>query len=198
MEFTPHRSAQIVAVALISMVVTQIVYFALYSQGLDIERPIIWTVEAVAFLAMAVFASVQLARGRDLTSAWAAIAVGGVLNAIQVGMGLTMFGPVSDAGEAMAPAYEAIVAGAFFLYFAGKFLFGFAAVVIGLGAVRCGNGTGKAIGWLAVLAGGAAMLANTGAMAQGMDLLLPAGATGTLATLLLALAIIVTGRREEI
>lgn len=198
MEFTPHRSAQIVAVALISMVVTQIVYFALYSQGLDIERSIIWTVEAVAFLAMAVFASVQLARGRDLTAAWAAIAVGGVLNAIQVGMGLTMFGPVSDAGEAMAPAYEAIVAGAFFLYFAGKFLFGFAAVLIGLGAVRCGNGLGKAIGWLAVLAGGAAVLANTGAMAQGMDLLLPAGATGTLATLLLALAIIVTGRLEAV
>ncbi|MCR2832871.1 thiamine biosynthesis protein ThiC [Parerythrobacter lacustris] len=197
MEFTPHRSAQIVAVALISMVVTQIVYFALYSQGLDIDRPIIWTVEAVAFLAIAVFALVPLARGRDLTAAWAVIAVGGVLNAIQVGMGLAMFGPVSEAGEAMAPAFQSILAGAFFLYFAGKFLFGFAAIVIGLGAVRCGNGLGKAIGGLAVLAGGAAMLANTGAMARGMELMLPAGATGTLATLLLALAIIVTGRREE-
>lgn len=197
MEFTPHRSAQIVAVALISMVATQIVYFALYSQGLDIERPIIWTVEAVAFLAIAVFALVPLARGSDMTAAWAAIAVGGVLNAIQVGMGLAMFGPVSEAGEAMAPAFQSILAGAFFLYFAGKFLFGFAAILIGMGAVRCGNALGKAIGWLAVLTGGGAMLANTGAMARGMELMLPAGATGTLATLLLALAIIVTARREE-
>ena len=195
MDFTASRSAKVISIALISMVVTQIVYFALYSQGADINRSIIWTVEAVGFQAIAVFALVPLAKGRDLSAAWAAIAVGGILNAIQVGMGLAMFGPVSDAGEAMAPAFQSILAGAFFLYFAGKFLFGFAAILFGLVAVRCGDGLGKAIGWLAVLAGVAAMLANTGAMAQGMTLVLPAGAAGTAATLLLAVSIIVTEKR---
>nr|WP_137677719.1 hypothetical protein [Parerythrobacter lutipelagi] len=197
MEISARRSAQIVAVALVSMVVTQLVYFTLSSQGAEINRPVIWTVEAVAFLAIAVFALVALAKGRALTAAWAAIATGGMINAIQVGMGLAMFGPVKDAGEAMAPAFEAILAGAFFLYFSGKFLFGFGAILFGLGAVKCGNGIGKALGGLAVVSGAAAMLANTGAMAQGMALMLPAGASGTAATLFLAAAIIVTGKHKD-
>lgn len=193
MEMTAHRSSRIVAVLLFAIVATQIVYFALSESGAEINRMIIWSAEAVAFLGIAVFALVCLGRGLDRQVAWAAIAVGGVLNLVQVGMGLAMFPPLSEAGEAMAPAFQAILAGAFFLYFAGKFLFGAAAVVIGADLLRRGPGA-KIVGALAVLAGLIAMVINLGAMGQGMSLVFPAGAAGTVTTLLLGVAIAMSTR----
>ncbi|MXO91894.1 thiamine biosynthesis protein ThiC [Pontixanthobacter aquaemixtae] len=187
MDISANRAARLTALLLILTVVTQIIYFAIYSGGGEPPRMIIWTAEAVAFLGVSVFALVALARQPLHSAMWAAIAMGGVLNVVQVGMGLAMFAPLQDAGEAMAPAFGAVLAGAFFLYFAGKFLFGFAAILIGLGVARSGGGAGKALGGLAALAGLAALLANLGAMAKGMDLVFPAGAAGTAATLLLAL-----------
>ena len=196
MEIAARRFAQIVAVLLFSIVTMQIVYFALSSGGAEINRMIIWTAEAVVFLGIAVLALVCLTRGPNLQIAWAAIAVSGVLNLVQAGMGLAMFGPVSEAGGAMAPAYQAILAGAFFLYFAGKFLFGFAAIVIGADLLGHGS-AGKVIGALTVLAGLIAMVINLGAMAMGMTLVFAAGATGTAATLFLGTAIVMRARSAE-
>ena len=187
MDFTARRSAQLAAILMIATVATQIIYFALYSNGMDINRMVIWTTEAVAFLGIGVFALAVAAKAGSNTVAWSAIAAGGLLNVVQVGMGLAMFAPLSEAGEALAPAFQSVLAGAFFLYFAGKFLFGAAAILIGLGAFKTGSGAGKAIGGLAVLGGIAAMVTNVGGMAVGMDMVFPAGAAGTAATLFLGL-----------
>ncbi|MCO5792455.1 MAG: thiamine biosynthesis protein ThiC [Blastomonas sp.] len=185
------RYLQAVPLAMIVLVVTQLSYVALSNSGFEMHRMVIWTTEAVAFLGITVLALVALAQNSRLAPAWAAIAVSGVLNVVQVGMGLAMFGPLKDAGEAMAPAYEAVVAGAFFLYFAGKWLFGLAAILVGAAMLR-GTGLAKAAGVLAILSGLAAMAVNLLGMATGMAWIFPAGAAGTAATLLLAIALAMT------
>jgi len=189
------RYLQAVPLAMIVLVVTQLSYVVLSNSGFEMHRMVIWTTEAVAFLGITVLALVALAQKSRLAPAWAAIAVGGVLNVVQVGMGLAMFGPLKDAGEAMAPAYEAVVAGAFFLYFAGKWLFGLAAILVGAAMLR-GTGLAKAAGVLAILSGLAAMAVNLLGMATGMAWIFPAGAAGTAATLLLAIALAMTLRER--
>ncbi len=190
MQFTARRSALIVIFALISVVVTQLIYIGMRQAGMEFNSQIVWTAEAVAFLAVSVFALVPLAQSRFFGAAWAAIALGGAFNLIQVGMGLAMFGPLQDGGDAMAPAFQAILAGAFFLYFAGKFLFGFAALVIGIVTLRGpASGAAKAIGVLAALTGLGALVTNLLGMSVGMDHVMLAGGAGTAATLFLALAI---------
>jgi hypothetical protein len=189
------RYLQAVPLAMIVLVVTQLSYVVLSNSGFEMHRMVIWTTEAVAFLGITVLALVALAQNSRLAPAWAAIAVSGVLNVVQVGMGLAMFGPLNDAGEAMAPAYEAVVAGAFFLYFAGKWLFGLAAILVGAAMLR-GTGLAKAAGVLASLSGLAAMAVNLLGMATGMAWIFPAGAAGTAATLLLAIALAMTLRER--
>jgi hypothetical protein len=189
------RYLQAVPLAMIVLVVTQLSYVVLSNSGFEMHRMVIWTTEAVAFLGITVLALVALAQNSRLAPAWAAIAVGGVLNVVQVGMGLAMFGPLNDAGEAMAPAYEAVVAGAFFLYFAGKWLFGLAAILVGAAMLR-GTGLAKAAGVLAISSGLAAMAVNLLGMATGMAWIFPAGAAGTAATLLLAIALAMTLRER--
>ncbi|WP_209348441.1 hypothetical protein [Pontixanthobacter sp. CEM42] len=200
MDISANRAAKLSAVLLIVTVVTQIIYFAISSGGGTPPRMIIWTTEAVVFLGLSVLALVTLARQLGNAAAWAALAVGGTLNVIQVGMGLAMFGPLKEAGEAMAPAFDAVLAGAFFLYFAGKFAFGFAGIVLGAVLLR-GTGAAKAVGGLAILSGIAALLTNLLGMAKGMGdenvILLSAGAAGTAATLLLALAILMSKSDAE-
>ena len=183
---TPTR---LVALLLVILVATQLSYVVLSDAGFQMHRTVIWATEAVVFLAIAVLSLMVLARdGQQLALAWAAIAVSAILNVVQVGMGLAMFAPLKDAGPAMAPAYQATVAGAFFLYFAGKLLFGFAAVIVGARLLR-GTGLAKATGSLAILGGLAAMAANLGGIITGMAMVYPAGATGTVSTLLLAAAL---------
>ena len=194
MDITVHRSAQILALALATTVVTQIFYVVLSNAGVDFSRMIVWTSEAVTFMAIAVCGLVLLARGVSHSVAWAAVALGGAFNLIQVGMGLAMFGPVKDAGEAMEPAYKAILAGAFFLYFAGKFLFGFAAILIGTSLFKGTDMAAKAVGGLAVLTGLAALITNLLGMAKGIDMVFIAGAAGTAATLFLAIATFMAAR----
>jgi len=188
MDCSARRSAQGVAILLIATVVTQILYITLSDAGVDFSRTAIWTTEAVAFLGIAILALVGLARAGSHPAVWAAVALSGALNVIQVGMGLAMFGPLSEAGEAMAPAFQAILAGAFFLYFSGKFLFGLAAVLLGLDAVKDASIVAKIVGGLGVLAGLAALATNLAAMA-GYELMFQAGGAGTAATLFLALLI---------
>jgi len=197
MEITARRSAHLAALLLIVTVVTQIAYVVMSDAGIDFSRAFVWSTEAAAFLGISVFALVALARSNGHSAAWAAIAVGGTLNVVQVGMGLAMFAPLKEAGDAMAPAFQAVLGGAFFLYYAGKFSFGFAAIVIGMAALRGGSAAVKGFGGLAVLSGLVAMLINLGAMA-GYELMFQAGAAGTAATLLLALAIIWASQSDAV
>ena len=156
MDFTTRRSTQIIIVALFSVVITQLIYVALSSTGADINRMVIWTTEAVAFLAMSLFGLNLLVQSNRNSAAWIALALAGIFNVIQVGMGLAMFSPLTDAGEAMAPAFQSVLAGAFFFYFVGKFLFGFAAILTGASLLRSGAGIAKGVGMDMVQLAGAA------------------------------------------
>lgn len=193
MPIDAHRSARTIAALLFAIVVTQIIYFSLSSAGADINRPVLWTTEVVAFLAMAMLALTRLMQMPGASLAWAAIAISGILNVIQLGIGLTMFGPLSDAGEPLSAVFKAVLASAFFLYFAGKGLFGFAAVIVGAALLKS-SGAIKATGALALIAGFAAVALNIAAIVVGMDLVLPAGASGTIATLVLGIAVAMTAR----
>ena len=187
------RPLSIIPILLVTIVLTQILYIVKSTYKIEIPSSAVWSLEAVAFLAIAVLALVAMLQKGALALAWAAIAMGSLLNVLQVGMGLTMFAPLSDAGEALVPVYEAVVAAAFYLYFAGKILFGFAAVVAGMTLLR-NTGSARVAGALAAVAGLAAIVVNLGGIVVGMPWLYAAGATGTLATLLLALALRMCGR----
>lgn len=186
-----HRAnaiSSLIPILLLTVVLTQILYIAKAAYHLDIPSTFIWSVEALAFLGIALLGLLAMVHNGQLTLVWAAIAIGGLLNVQQVGIGLAMFKPLADAGEAMAPVYDAVAAGAFFLYFVGKLLFGFSAVAVGMTLVRS-NGMARIVGGLAVATGAAAMLVNLAGISIGMTWLYQAGATGTAATLFLALAL---------
>lgn len=191
---TTHGGARtairLTAFALLVTVLTQVLYVGVRASGGEISSNFVWTFEALAFLIIATAALVPLARMTAMPLAFAAIAVSGVLNLLQIGRGLAMFGPLREAGAAAAPVFGAIVASAFFLYFAAKFLLGAAAIMVG-GRLLAGGAAAKAIGGLGLLAGSAAVIVNIIAMSQGMEgWFQMAGATGTVATLLLAIALL--------
>ncbi len=180
---------RLTAAALLLTVMTQIVYVAIRAGGASPPSNLIWSVEALAFLAISVAAFVPLARLTTVPLAFAAIAVSGIFNLAQVGMGLAMFGPLREAGEAAAPVFGAVLAGAFFLFFAAKVLLGTAGILIG-GRLLATTGLEKVVGGLGILAGGAAVTVNSIALSQGMDRWLElAVGTGTLSTLLLAIGL---------
>lgn len=188
-----NRFLSLIPVLLLLIVVTQIVYIVKATYHLDIPGTAIWSVEAVAFLGMTLLGLLAMVQNGQMTVVWAAIAIGGLFNVLQVGIGLAMFGPLADAGEAMAPVYDAVAAGAFFLYFAGKVLFGLSAIIVGMILTRSA-GPAKIMGGLSVLTGAVAMLVNLGGMTMGMTWLYQAGATGTAATLCLAVALLMMRR----
>ena len=85
----------------------------------------------------------------------------------------------------------------FMIYYTAKLLLGIAAVVFGLSLLAKG---GKAIGGLTAIAGTVAMLANTILIIFGRDGFLPsgvAGASGMIATLLLAICLISQNRKSD-
>lgn len=201
-----QRAGVVVATALIATVVTQILYMAFLGgpqpadpaagmTNADIARyftdrwrevAIIWTVEAIAFIAIAVGALAALSDGRHRLG-WAALALAGIFNLVQIGIGLSLFKPVALAGEAYTWMFWAIVSGAFAFYFIAKIALGLAAAAFGLSLMREAKGlSGRITGGLTLAVGAAACIANTGALGAGMGWLIVAGALGTLAALLLA------------
>jgi hypothetical protein len=193
MEFTHQRTVTVVAILLIIAAISQSVYTALYIAKLDVPRQLLWGSEGVLFAILAAFAGSAMVRSKGLTLVFSAIAFSAALNVVQVGVGLTLFGPFGDAaGEApaLAPAAGAIVDYSFFVYNAAKLMLGLAALVAGMSAMARG---GKLLGGLTALVGGAAMIANGGKIIAGGDLIAGAplaGGTGVLATLLLALCLL--------
>lgn len=190
MIFNEQGSARWIAGALLLTVATQLFYITVVS-GSDVEalRPITWMIEMAAFTLVSVAALALAGRARTANLVWSAIAVSGIFNGIQVAMGLSMFGPAREAAN-VEQLFGAILAGAFFFFFAAKVLLGLAAIALGLAAVK-GSGLAKIVGGLTVLAGFASVIVNILAMATGMEYTFPAGATGTAATALLAITILV-------
>lgn len=121
---------------------------------------------------------------------FSAIFASAILNVVQVGIGLTQFGPFREAAqgaEAIAPAAGAVVALSFFIYNAAKILLGIAAMIFGNGVSESGS---KGLGRLTVLVGFVAIVTNSIVMMFGRIEAVPSGATGVVATLLLALCLI--------
>lgn len=198
MEFTLKRTVQFIAALLILAAVTQAVYTGFYmarEAGMEVEVPrqFLWGTEGLIFTMLAAFAGSALVAAKRYTLGFSAIAMSAVLNVVQVGVGLTMFGPFYEAAgevEALAPAAGAVVAFSFMVYNAAKILLGLAALVFGMACAQAG---GKVIGWLTVAVGVVAIIANAGSMAMGRDFLgeLPlAGGSGVVATLLLAVCLL--------
>ena len=177
-------TARIAVIALIAAVVTQAIYVALSSSGGEVNRDIIWSVEVIVFAVTAV-AGLALISVRPIMGA--AIGTFGVLNTVQAGMGLVMFGPLFGGGEALAPVAGAVLGLAFLLYFAAKLALGLGALVAGLLLYRHRDGGLRILGMLTAIAGMVAAALNAAAIFPATDLTYPAGGAGTVAALLLAL-----------
>lgn len=192
MELTFKRTVQVTGLLLFALAITQTVYTALYVAGTTPPRQLLWGLESLLFVLLAAFAGSALVQAQRLTLGFSAIVCSALLNVVQVSIGLTLFGPFGEAAgqlDALAPTAGAVVALSFMIYNAAKILLGLASIVFGL---ACLNAGATALGGVTAAIGGIAMAANTLSMAAGRDVFgqLPiAGASGVLATLLLALCL---------
>lgn len=192
MEFTLKRNVQIVAYLLLALVITQAIFTVLFSSGIAGPRPYIWGLEAVLFTILAAIAGAALVQTRNYHLGWSAIAFSAIFNLVQVSIGLKLFGPfggVAKQVEEVAPLIGAVVGFSFMIYNAAKILLGIAAVVFGKAKMNAGS---KTLGGLTALAGAVAIVANSILIIFGRDAFLPppvAGASGVVATVLLALCL---------
>lgn len=189
----------ITASLLLVLAITQAIFTALYSAEISFSRQFAWGLEALVFTVLIAFAGAAMVQAKNSQLGWSAIAFSAVLNIVQVSIGLTLFssfGKVAGAVEGAQPLIGGVVALSFMIYYAAKVLLGLAAVVFGMTSIAKG---GKAIGGLTALAGVVAMFANGILITFGRDGFLPsgvAGASGMIATLLLAVCLISIYRKE--
>lgn len=196
MEMTFDRTVKFTAILLLLAALSQPIYTALYIAAPEIDRSPIWSIEALLFVIMAALAGSALVQAKRLHLGWSAIAMASVLNVIQVGVGLTQFGPFREVAEAtpdVAPLAGSIVAFSFFGYNAAKVLLGLAALVFGMAKMAQGS---KALGGLTAFVGVVAMISNAVVMGFGLSMsvtgggLMPSGASGVAATVLLAVCLL--------
>lgn len=192
MEWSLKRNTQVVAALLMAVAFTQVLYTLLYAAEIDVPKKMLWGVEALLFVFLTVFAGAAMLQAKQAILGWVAIAFSGSLNVVQVGVGFTMFTPfreVSGNLEAMAPATAAVVAFSFFVYNAAKIQLGLAAMVFGRAVKETGA---RGLGAATFTVGCFALFANSAVVAFGRDSFMPsmvAGASGVLATLLLAVCL---------
>ncbi|MBB1354383.1 thiamine biosynthesis protein ThiC [Pseudoalteromonas sp. SR45-5] len=200
MEFTHKRTTLITASLLLVLAISQGIYSALYSAEISFSRQVAWGLEALVFTLLVAFAGTAMVQAKNAQLGWSAITFSAILNIVQVSIGLTLFstfGKVAGAVEGAQPLIGGVVSLSFMIYYAAKLLLGLAALVFGLSFIAKG---GKAIGGLTALAGGVAMLANAILIIFGRDGFLPsavAGASGMIATLLLAICLISLNRKAD-
>ncbi|WP_299194136.1 thiamine biosynthesis protein ThiC [uncultured Erythrobacter sp.] len=201
MELTLKRTTQFIAVILLAAVVTQAIYTYLYVSEMEVPRQLLWGIESFLFLMLTALAGSAMLQAKSLFLGWSALAFAGVLNVVQVGVGLTMFGPFFEAAgtvEGIEPAAHSVVAYSFMVYNAAKALLALAAIVFGMARLNQGA---KALGGLTTLVGVIALIANELSMAMGRDFLgenMPlAGGSGVLATVLLAVCLLTLKSDEE-
>lgn len=192
MDFTLGRTVKIVALLLLLTAISQPIYTALYLGAPGIDRHFLWGLEGLLFVLLAAFAGSALVMAKRYTLGFSAIAFSAVLNVMQVGVGLTQFGPFRAAAEANAELGDvasSVVAFSFFGYNAAKILLGLAALVFGMAKVSDGS---KVLGGATALVGAVAVVANTFVMMFGLHGFLPspvAGGSGVVATFLLAICL---------
>ena len=198
MEFTYRRTVKILAVLLLIAAISQPVYTYLYLKAPEAERQFLWGLEGLLFVLTAAFAGSALVMAKRYTLAFSALAFSAVLNVLQVGVGLTQFGPfreAADANAALGDVAFSVVAFSFFSYNAAKILIGLAAIVFGLGKMS----SNKLLGSATAAVGAVAFIANTLVMMFGIKGFVPsplAGASGVVATFLLALCLLSVAKEE--
>ena len=199
MDFTQSRTVKTVAFLLLLAAISQPIYTALYLAAPEVNRQFLWGFEGLLFVLLAAFAGSALVGAKRYTLGFSAIAFCAVLNVVQVGVGLTQFGPFREAAAAntdLEGVAFSVVAFSFFGYNAAKILLGLAAIVFGMAKMNTG---GKALGGVTVLVGAVAFVANTLVMMFGLQGFLPspvAGASGVLATFLLAICLFSVNSEE--
>ena len=97
MEFTHQRTVKVVAALLIIAAINQSLYTALYIAEVAVPRQLLWGGEGLLFAILAAFAGSAMVKSKGLTLAFSAIAFSAALNVVQVGVGLTLFGPFGEA-----------------------------------------------------------------------------------------------------
>ncbi len=190
MEFTQKQSIKIASALLLLTVISQALYTGLYLAANDIPRQWLWGLEGLVFVLLAAFAGSVLVQAKQYTLGFSAILASAILNLVQVGIGLTQFGPfreVAQTIEGVAPAAGSVVALSFFIYNAAKVLLGLSAIVFGSAISQAGS---KILGKLTVFVGVVAIVANAIVMIFGRIEAVPSGATGVVATLLLAICLL--------
>lgn len=192
MDLSQKTTIKFLAILLLLAAVTQPIYTALYLGAPEVDRQFLWGFEGLLFVVTAAFAGSALVMARRYTLGFSAIAFAAVLNVVQVGVGLTQFGPFREAATAnpeLGGVAFSVVAFSFFGYNAAKILLGLAAVEFGMARMKAG---GKALGGLTALVGAVAFVANTLVMMFGLNGFVPspvAGGSGVVATLLLAVCL---------
>ena len=196
MEFTHSRTVKIIAIFLLLAAILQPIYTFLYLKAPGVDRQFIWGIEALLFVLLSAFAGAALVQTKRHALAFSAIAFSAILNVIQVGIGLTQFGPVREAVKLNADLgsiASSVVSFSFFGYNAAKILLGLAAILIGLTLFKSAKTLSKSVGGLAVLVGVLAFVTNSVLMMFGLQAdIIPrqlAGGSGVVATLLLALCL---------
>lgn len=200
MDFTHNQTVKFTAILLLLAAISQPIYTALYLGAPDVDRRFLWGLEGLIFVLLATFAGSALVTAKHYVVGFSAIAFSAVLNVVQVGVGLTQFGPFREAAEAnpeLGGVAFSVVAFSFFGYNAAKVSLGLAAIVFGVAKMKAG---GKLLGGLTVLVGLVAFVANTLVMMFGLNGFLPspiAGGSGVLATLLLAICLFGLKQEEQ-
>lgn len=192
MEQSSRGNIMVVAGALLVSVFTQALYVTLLADVGIVEgwslRSSIWTVETVTFTVLTVAGLAALANDPRHRLIWAALALSGLFNAIQAGIGLSMFLPATKMAGSDSALMSTVLAGAFVFFFLAKALISMAGIGLGLALFRIRSTPAKIIGALAVMTGAVGAAANIIAMPLGMEWVFQAGAAGTAATLFAAMA----------
>jgi len=99
MEFTQKQNILAIATLLFLAVITQAVYTGLYKFAGDIPRHWLWGLEGLIFVLLAAIAGSALVHAKTCTLGFSAIFASALLNLVQVGIGLTQFGPFREAAH---------------------------------------------------------------------------------------------------
>jgi len=189
MKFDTSHAAHLIAAALVVTAITQLVYVILGGGGNSHIAYPIWRIETLSALVIALFSFVIIKRNALVGGS---LAVAGIFNVIQTGMGLTMFYQLGYGGE--TPPNEVffpVLRMSFFLYFAAKAATGVAAITLGMVLWQTlDGGVWRNVGLLVALAGVGALLLNVAAMMLGLGVVPFAGAVGAVAAVLTAVALI--------
>ena len=189
MTFADHGLRRALAFALLLTVASQIFYVTVVSNaGPETAlRPLTWFTELFAFTVVAITALGLAAQRPGEALLWSTLSLSGVLNLLQVSIGLSMFAPAMEARESVPQLFSTVLAGAFFLYFHAKLLLGIGAIVLGATAMRSGAAVKKGLGALAIVGGLAAIGLNLLGMIDAKSWTFAAGAAGTAASALVGL-----------